>query len=159
MPFQAGALDIMRLYSRLATSQGVEVGQIRRMVRSFQNVVNYRYWRTRTLSESEPRTAEAHQKLFEGEDLFKQNELTRARTMLVEGLERLDEVLARYEDLITEDLTVEEALWALLLVKKIDELRERAPADDLPLSGLWNRHLKDKVPTLQFDFNRRFGGL
>ena len=146
-------------YSRLARSQGVEEGQIRRMVRSFQNVVNYRYWRTRTLSESEPKTAEAHQKLFEGEELFKTNELTQARKLLVEGLDRLDEVLSRYEDLITEDLTVEEALWGLLLVKKIDELLERPPADDLPLSGLWNRHLNDKVPTMQFNFNRRFGGL
>ena len=135
------------------------MGQIRRMVRSFQNVVNYRYWRTRTLSESEPKTAEAHQKLFEGEELFKTNELTQARKLLVEGLDRLDEVLSRYEDLITEDLTVEEALWGLLLVKKIDELLERPPADDLPLSGLWNRHLNDKVPTMQFNFNRRFGGL
>jgi len=79
--------------------------------------------------------------------------------LLVEGLSRLDDVLGRYEDLISEDLTVEEALWGLLLIKKIDELLERPPADDLPLSGLWNRHLKDKVPTLQFDFNRRFGGL
>ena len=146
-------------YSRLARSQGVEVGQIRRMVRSFQNVVNYRYWRTRALSESEPKTAEAHQKLYEGEKLFKQNELTEARTMLVEGLSRLDEVLGRYEDLISEDLTVEEALWGLLLIKKIDELLERPVAEDLPLSGLWNRHLKDKVPSLQYDFNRRFGGL
>ena len=76
-----------------------------------------------------------------------------------EGYFRLDEVLSRYEDLITEDLTVEEALWGLLLVKKIDELLERPPADDLPLSGLWNRHLNDKVPTMQFNFNRRFGGL
>ena len=146
-------------YSRLALSQGVEVGQVRRMVRSFQNVINYRYWRTRALSESEPGTAEAHQKLFEGEKLFKTNELTQARKMLIEGLDRMDDVLGRYDDLISEDLTVEEALWALLLVKKIDELLEQPPADDLPLSGLWNRHLKDKVPTLQFDFNRRFGGL
>ena len=94
-----------------------------------------------------------------GEKLFKTNELTQARKMLIEGLDRMDDVLGRYDDLISEDLTVEEALWALLLVKKIDELLEQPPADDLPLSGLWNRHLKDKVPTLQFDFNRRFGGL
>ncbi|MFP6700902.1 MAG: hypothetical protein VB861_04100, partial [Planctomycetaceae bacterium] len=67
--------------------------------------------------------------------------------------------LGRYEDLISEDLTVEEALWGLLLIKKIDELLERPAAEDLPLSGLWNRHLKGKVPSLQYDFNRRFGGL
>jgi len=146
-------------YSELAQSQSVEVGQVRRMVRSFQNVVNYRYWRTRSLSESEPATAAAHKMLFEGEELFKTNELTKARTMLVEGLDRLDEVLSKYEDLITEDLTVEEALWGLLLIKKIDELLEKPPTDDLPLTGLWNRYLNDKVPTLQFNFNRRFGGL
>ena len=146
-------------YAELARSQGVEVGQVRRMVRSFQNVVNYRYWRTRSLSESEPTTAAAHKLLFEGEELFKRNELTKARTMLVEGLDGLDEVLSKYEDLITEDLTVEEALWGLMLIKKIDELLEKPPTDDLPLTGLWNRHLNDKVPTLQFNFNRRFGGL
>ena len=129
------------------------------MVRSFQNVVNYRYWRTRSLSESEPTTAAAHKLLFEGEELFKRNELTKARTMLVEGRDGLDAVLSKYEDLITEDLTVEEALWGLLLIKKIDELLEKPPTDNLPLTGLWNRHLNDKVPTLQFNFNRRFGGL
>ena len=79
--------------------------------------------------------------------------------MLVEGLDGLDEVLSKYEDLITEDLTVEEALWGLMLIKKIDELLEKPPTDDLPLTWLWNRHLNDKVPTLQFNFNRRFGGL
>ncbi|MFP6767941.1 MAG: hypothetical protein VB859_07215 [Planctomycetaceae bacterium] len=146
-------------YAELARSQDVEIAKVRQLVRNFQNVVNYRYWRTRALSEAEPTTAQAHRKLFEGEELFKENELTRARKMLIEGLDQLEEVLVRYENLISEDLTLEEALWSLMLIKKIDDLLEKPPATDLPLTGLWNKHINDKVPSMQFDFNRRFGGL
>ena len=91
--------------------------------------------------------------------MFKENELTRARKMLIEGLDQLEEVLVRYENLISEDLTLEEALWSLMLIKKIDDLLEKPPATDLPLTGLWNKHINDKVPSMQFDFNRRYGGL
>ena len=146
-------------YVALAESQGVEVAQVRQSVRNYQNVVNYRYWRTRAISESKPATGEAHRALFEGEEFFKKNDLTKARALLVRGLERLDDVLVEYEELVSEDLTVEEALWGLMLVKKIDELLEKPPATDLPLTGLWNKHLNDKVSTMQFDFNRRYGGL
>mgnify|MGYP001399609774 FL=1 len=146
-------------YVALAESQGVEVAQVRQSVRNYQNVVNYRYWRTRAISESKPATGEAHRALFEGEEFFKKNDLTKARALLVRGLERLDDVLVEYEGLVSEDLTVEEALWGLMLVKKIDELLEKPPATDLPLTGLWNKHLNDKVSTMQFDFNRRYGGL
>ncbi|GIT30048.1 MAG: hypothetical protein Ct9H300mP1_20940 [Planctomycetaceae bacterium] len=69
---------------------------------SFQNVVNYRYWRTRSLSESEPTTAAATSCCSKGRTVQAER-LTKARTMLVEGLDGLDEVLSKYEDLITED--------------------------------------------------------
>ena len=146
-------------YRRLARKSGVGPSVVRATTLRYQNIVNYRYWRTRSRSESKPETAEAHRKLYEGEKKFEEYKLSEARTLLITGLTQFEVVLQQFEDLRAEDLVVEEALWALMLVKKVDDLLERSPAVDLPLTGLWNRHLNGKVPQLQFKFNRLYGGL
>jgi len=42
----------------------------------YQDTTNYRYWRTRALTESDPITMAAHKQIYDGQELFKQQKIS-----------------------------------------------------------------------------------
>ncbi|MBM81053.1 MAG: hypothetical protein CMJ78_10725 [Planctomycetaceae bacterium] len=120
-----------------------------------QKVVNYRYWRTRALSESDPLTVKAHRELFDGERLFKEGRLSESEATLISGMETYEKVLDKYQTLMIEDLSIEEGIFAVMLLQKLKKLKGEELPERYPLKKLFAMH-QNRVPYLQTEFRRRF---
>lgn len=126
---------------------------VQRWLKHYQNTTNYRYWRTRAQSEGQQETAEAHQLIHEGEQLYKRGELDAALPILQRGMGLFATILERHPELAGEDLTAEEGVWAVLLWQKILELQQKPIPENYSLKALWERH-QGLIPELEDQFNR-----
>lgn len=124
---------------------------LRELVRT-QNITNYRYWRMRALAEAEPDMVAAHRAIYEGEQAFRDADHDRCRRLMMEGLRRLQSVIARpeFRDLAQDNDTVEEAMWAILLWKKSLQLLGEPVPENYPLKNIW-----DAYPHLLPQINER----
>lgn len=134
-----------------------EFALLRRMVMQYQNMTNYRYWRTRGFCEAEPETAQAHKDFYEaGEEYQKQN-LRQSQALAESCLKGFDDILKRteYVELQEEDLLVEECLMALMLYENIHRLNGEPMPEEYPLK--WLAEKKSGLrPEVEKRFERRF---
>ncbi|MFM9964692.1 MAG: hypothetical protein ACKV2Q_26095 [Planctomycetaceae bacterium] len=167
MRFQTGDCEIFLEASasekdmeQLLAASGVTRPILEKEINLYQNVSNYRYWRTKAHSEKLPNTAAVHRDLYQGEQLFKRNELEAAKELLESGLARYKVLLDSYQDLSVDDAAIEEGLWAIMIWQKIYQLKNQVqpPDEEIPLRSLWEKEIQ-RVPALQEDFNRRYGAL
>ncbi len=138
---------------QMAEDNDVDESVVQRWLRHYQHTTNYRYWRSRSHSESQPETGEAHKLIYEGEQLYKQGELAKALPMLQRGMGLYSTILEKHPELASEDLTAEEGLWAVLLWQKILELQQKPIPETFVLKPLWDRH-QELLPELEQRFNR-----
>ena len=130
--------------------------QVENWISRFQDMTNYRFWRTRAKAESEPSMADAHRDLYEGERLVKDANYTEARNKLWNGMTRLEEMIDKYPDLSFDDSTVEEALLGQLFWRDCLEIADEQPPEEegYPLRKVWNEH-QGRIPIVMEEFNRR----
>ena len=141
---------------QVASTSGKDMNHVKREIDMYQNVCNYRFWRTKAHAERQLNTTRMHSGLFEGEALFKKGDLDEAKETLESGLARFKVMVTTYTDLASDDLVLEEGLWGIMLWQKIYQLKEQVQPDDFPLKELWEKEL-GRIPTLQQDFNRKYG--
>ncbi len=110
----------------------------------------------KALSESEVETAEAHRHIHNGKELFEGGDLTEGEAELLKGMTKYRAVLNRYPKLAVEELAIEEGLWAVLMWRKIRQLKGQDAPANYPLKDLWDGNLR-RVPELQTRFRREFG--
>lgn len=168
MRFQTGDCEIFleasdpesNAMDQIMATYGVTREKLEKEIILYQNVSNYRYWRTKAHSEKQVNTSAVHRDLYEGEQLFKQNELEAAQELLESGLRRYKLLLDSYQELNVDDSAIEEGLWAIMIWQKIYQLRNQVqpPEEKIPLRSLWEKEI-NRVPNLQEDFNRRYGAL
>jgi len=103
----------------------------------YQDMTNYRYWRTRALCEGESNTVEAHRLLHQGEQAYLNGAFTDARKLLEEGMTRYEKMLQTYPDLYDDDMSIEEGLMAQLLWRACLQLDEEEIPEKYPLQQLW----------------------
>jgi len=139
-----------------ARDQNVRANDLRSAVDQYQRMVNYRYWRTRALSESEALTEEAHRDIYEGQRLFKEAKLSSARERLEAGMEKFAEVLKKHPTIASEDDAVDEALLALLHWRYILQLQQEPVPRDYALRTVWDQH-QTRIPELDRQFKRENG--
>lgn len=124
-----------------AKEQNVSQDDYRDWLDRQQKTTNYLYWRSRAKSESESRTTDAHRLMYEGDQKYFLGEIEDAKKDLVKGMTLYAEVLDDYPNLKSDDLTIEEALWAALLWQKILELPPSEPVPaNWPLKTMWDTH-------------------
>jgi hypothetical protein len=146
--------DVRELASR-QKEQGVTEQDIRTWIDRYQKTTNYTYWRTRAQAEADESTgtAEAHRLIYEGELKLRAGNPEEAKQMLFRGMTRFAGLMTEYPDLSEEDLTVEEAMWAVLLWKKSLELLGEKQPSAFPLKATWDKY-QVLVPELMMDYNR-----
>ncbi len=137
----------------MAEDNKVDERVVHKWLNHYQHTTNYRYWRSRSHSESQPETGEAHKLIYEGEQLYKQGELAEALPMLQRGMGLYSTIIEKHPELADEDLTAEEGLWAVMLWQKILELQEKPIPETYALKSLWERH-QGLLPELEDRFNR-----
>ena len=165
MRFQTGDCEIFLeapasepAMEQLLAASGVTRQKLESEIDLYQKVCNYRYWRTKAQSEKSLNTAAVHRDLYQGEQLFKVNELEAAQELLESGLRGYKVLLDSYQDLAVDDAAIEEGLWAIMIWQKIYQLRNQVqpPEEEIPLRSLWDKEI-NRVPALQEDFNRKYG--
>ena len=163
MRFQTGDCEIwMELPSSEAQleevmkASGKDRQHIEREIDFYQNVCNYRFWRTKTFAERQLMITRMHGDLFDGEELFKKGDIDAAQEVLESGLKGFKFMLDTYQDLAADDLTLEEGLWGIMLWQKIYQLKNQVQPEDFPLKELWEKEI-NRVPELQRDFARKYG--
>ncbi|MBC7822199.1 MAG: hypothetical protein IAG10_35390, partial [Planctomycetaceae bacterium] len=165
MRFQTGDCEIFLEASssddameQLMKASAITRPRLEQEIDQYHKVTNYRYWRTKAHSEKQVNTSAVHRDLYEGEQLFKANELEAAQELLESGLRRYKLLLDSYQDLNVDDAAIEEGLWAIMIWQKIYQLRNQVqpPDEEIPLRSLWEKEI-NRVPNLQDDFNRRYG--
>jgi hypothetical protein len=142
--------------AQLAAASGSDPKKIAREIDIYQNITNYRFWRTKAHSEMQPNTVAVHRDLYEGEQLFRAGDIEAANSLLESGLKEYETLLQNYADLAVDDNTLEEGLRAVMLWQKIYQLKNQVQPDDFPLKWLWEKEI-NRIPNLQHDFNRQYG--
>lgn len=136
----------------LAKASNVTEDVIQHWIDHYQKVSNYRYWRERARAEAETDMAKSHRLLYAGERATKAGELERGRKLLEEGMELYAGVLAKFTELSSEELTVEEGMWAALVWHKTLDLLQKPVPENYPLKKLWDDN-QAMLPQLQDRYN------
>ncbi len=142
--------------ARLARDSNVDEDTVRHWIQRYQKTANYRSWRAKALSETEPNTVEAHREIYLGQQAFENYDLVKSQQLLESGMRKFATLLDNNPEMAFDDLTIEEGLIAVMLWRKIHELTGKQPPSEFPLKRLWIEH-QGKVPFLEDEFSRRFG--
>jgi len=136
---------------------------IRHWVDRYQSTANYRYWRTRALTESDPLMMAAHKQIYDGRAFFKQQKIapgpggtpSESEQNLYAGLQKYAIVLAKHQSLLSDDDTIEEVMTAMLYLRYIHQLNQTKNPKPLAkiLTALWE-HEKNRLPNLRQKFRR-----
>ena len=140
----------------LAKKNDVSIEQQQHWTDRYQKTINYRYWRTRSLSESKKEMVDAHRDLYDGDQLLRAARLSEAQKKFESGMAHMAEILKQYPSLLDEDLTIEECLNAVLRWQYIHQLKGVKPPEQFPLRFLWDKE-RDRVPDLEIEFRREYG--
>ncbi len=149
---EAFAKDI----DQIAETFKVDRGAVDRAIDLHQKVSNYKFWRTKAHAEKQSNTLGVHRELYEAEQLFKKGDLEASQEALDSGLKKYELMIANYPDLGSDDNTLEEGLWAVMLWQKIYQLKNQIQPEEFPLKDVWEKEA-GRIPTIQQDFNRRYG--
>jgi hypothetical protein len=133
-------------------NKGVTKQTLNRYLDLYQNTVNYRYWRTRALSERLPSTALAHEQFHLAENEFKSGKPENAIPLIESGMEKYAKLLNDFPDLRHEDLTKEEGMWAIMIWRRSLELTAEPIPTDFPLLDLWKAN-QGLLTELEYRFN------
>ena len=126
-------------------------------VARYQDMCNYRYWRTRCKIESEKDMAEAHQELYEGEQAYRAADFDKAIETYAGGMAKYEKMLDQYPDLKDDDNTIEEVMLAQMFWRdalQIVEGREPSDEEEFPLKQMWLKH-NNRKQMLMDEFQRR----
>lgn len=132
-----------------------DVAWLRRAVNQYQNMTNYRYWRTRALCEAEPQTADAHWLLFAAKEQYRKQNLSKAQELAEQSMVNFEKVLNKYPELTDEDQFVEQCLTAILIWQYVHRLAGERVPEDFPLKSVWQSK-QEVLPEIQSRFDRMF---
>jgi hypothetical protein len=116
-----------------------KIDVLKRAVNQYQNITNYRYWRTRALSEAEPDTAEAHWQLFAAIEEMKKQNLDKAQAAAEQSMKLFEKVLEKFPMLGDQDDFVEEGATAVMVWQNAQKLNDIKPPEDFPLKELYEK--------------------
>lgn len=120
----------------------------------YQDMTNYRFWRTRCKVESEKTMAEAHRELYEGERAYLKADFDSAEKLLISGMEKFEQILKDYPDLESDDGTIEEGMIAQLNWRACLEIDGEEVPETYPLRELWLKN-QNRMQSIREEFNRR----
>jgi hypothetical protein len=131
-------------------------------VARYQDMCNYRYWRTRCKIESDPQMAQAHQTLYNAEVAYREGNFEESIALSREGLELYGKMLEQFPDMKDDDTTIEEVMVAQLFWRESLRLVEGVEPDeseDYPLKELWQKQQPRKEQYMEeFQRRQRTGG-
>jgi len=92
--------------TRIADKIG-EIGTEMYRIKSYRSQVNFDYWRTRAIAESNPKTLRARQLMYDAKRAFAKGDTDSAKELFEQSWIQWDEVLNEYPDLLDGETPVE----------------------------------------------------
>ncbi len=132
-----------------------ELAVLEQAVIAYQNMVNYRYWRTRALCEGESDTADAHWLLFAALEEYRKQNLPKAKEYAEQVMTLLEKIFQKYPELQVEEDLIEDGIAAVLMYQYAYRLSGERPPETYPLKGLYDSRA-DQMAEYERKFNRRF---
>ena len=123
-------------------------------IQKYQDMANYRYWRTRGQAERELETGEAHRILHEAEEEFFRKGVEDPSEKVLLGLTKLEAMFQRHPALNDEQELLEEGIFGLLLWMEILNRNGKNLPDEFPLKPLWAA-AQEKLPEFRQEFLRK----
>lgn len=131
-----------------------EENLLKRAVDQYQKMNNYRYWRTRALSEAETDTAEAHWLLFAADQQYWKQEAPMARQLAEQSMALFAKTVEKFPDLKSEDNFIEEILTLMLVWQNSLQFLGEPVPETYPLKDIWDEH-QGALPEVRTRFERR----
>jgi len=123
-------------------------------VMAYQNMTNYRYWRTRALCEAEPETAEAHWLLFAAVEEYRKQNFEKAHEHALRVMTLLQDIFKKYPELEVEEDLIEDGMTAVMIWQNFYRFNGERPPADFPMKRIYD----ERVPQLP-EYERRFNRL
>jgi hypothetical protein len=120
----------------------------------YQNMTSYRYWKMRSEVESQREMTDARRALHDGKQLFFQGDMEQARSLMEDGLKKLEGMVDKYPELIYEDELIEDVLKSLLIWQYVLRLFSEPIPETYPLKRIWDEN-PDKRTELDEQFQTR----
>ena len=120
---------------------------------SYQDMCNYRYWRLRCKVEQEPQMLAAHADIYNGKEKYFEASFDEATTLLLSGLEKLQDRLKPHPELFTDDNFKEEVLLAQKFWREIMKIQGDQPPNQYPLKIMADAYA-DNAPKIQELFDQ-----
>jgi len=141
-PSEAGMVQLESTDEDLPLEGGDKDIQLnlRKWVLKYQDMANYRYWRTRGLAEGKNNTVEAHREIYLGHGKLLEGDSIEAEKLTYSGMEKFDKMLAAYPDLNVDDETIEEGIMAQLTWRDCLTINGGKVPPHFPLERLWNEN-------------------
>lgn len=115
----------------------------------YATMINYRYWKERTVAESEPETIAARRHFFTGLERFREGDPETAETEFKQGLDLWKKILDKYARLRDDDLTAEETIGIVFAYKAVLAQLDRPPLapEDTPFQEYIQKFTPPSMPT------------
>jgi len=120
----------------------------------YQNMTNYRFWRTKALAEREPNTVAAHRDLYQGLQAFIKGDTVQAEKLTYSGMEKFEKMLEDFRDLRIEQQMIEEGMLGVLVWQDAVRLNGGEIPERFPLYKLWTEN-QDSLPQIRMELDRR----
>jgi hypothetical protein len=128
--------------------------ELRYWLGRYQDMTNYRYWRTRALAERESNTVGAHRELYLAEKALLEGDAVKAQKDAESGMEKFEKMLNDYPVLGVDDMTIEEGLLGQLIWRSALDVQGLSVPKTYPLRKLWVEQ-QGRVPQVQQELERR----
>jgi hypothetical protein len=128
---------------------------LRNWLNKQQDMVNYRYWRTRALAEREQNTVRAHYDLYKAERDLLAGDTKSGEELAYSGMEKFQKMLERFPSMKDEDDVIEEALMGKLVWRYCLDLNGHEEPEDYPLKA-YVLSKQDRLPQIEPKFKARF---
>lgn len=124
-------------------------------INRYRAMCNYLYWRTWTQCQSERNSMEAHRDLYDGQQAFANADFSKAKELLLAGMEKYERMLFQYPELLSRIESVEDALIAVLFYHDTLLLLGEELPEEYPLKALYDNAVGEVLDEVKVEFKRR----
>jgi hypothetical protein len=123
----------------------------------YATMINFRYWKERTLAESQAETVATREHFYKGMERYREGDPETARKELEQGLESWKNLLEQYPHMRDDDLTAEEAVGIVRAYLSVRQQLDLPPLkdDEIPFAHYIRRFTPQMPDPEQMEMMQR----
>jgi hypothetical protein len=118
----------------------------------YASMINYRYWKERTVAESETDTINARRHFFTGLEQFHGGDLEAAKQEFDEGLKLWKSILEKYQRIHDDDITADETVKIVRVYHAVcQQLDIEIALDELPFQEYLRKYTQPQATPEEYE--------